>query len=475
MESTPLVADNNQEGKSKLGNLLKANVVFLVYHLAVNIHEPLLTQYLYKRYSDELFHNSTAHTSNQTSTCYLNESDPGYILREKVQDRTSNIQIVLTAISSPIQLISCMFLGAYSDFLGRRFLFIVPLIGELVRYMTLTIVIYWNLDLRYLYIGEVLDGISGGYNGVILASYAYTADNTPPMNSRTVGIAVIDFTTSLSSAVSQIMTGYFIKDLGYFYPSVTTSSLMLLPLLVVVILLPETINTDRRSQYPTPVKAVKNVFGFYFSKDFGPKRSLFWLSIAAYFLIYFNTGGVYIVEYLYQLNQPFCWGPELIGYYNMAVSLSRQLLGIPVIKLLHLCTSDPGICIITSVMQAGAYVLEGLADTNVMLFAVILPCGIASPLLPAVRAIMSRMAPAEMQGSLFAGVGLINIISAGMGVTVYNEIYDATVKIFRGFAFFVCAACHVLAVVIIVLFLCISHRIIDTDTSPVVVINDPDQ
>ncbi|XP_046575188.1 solute carrier family 46 member 3-like [Haliotis rubra] len=475
MESTPLVAGNDQEEKSKLGNLLKANVVFLVFHLAVNIHEPLVTQYLYTRFSDELFGNRTVHATNQTSACYLNESDPGYILQEKVQERTSNFQTVLTAISSSILLISCMFLGSYSDFLGRRFLFIVPLIGEFLRYSTLTVVICWDLDLRYMYIGEVLEGISGGYHGVILASYAYTADNTPPKNSRTVGIAVIDFTSNLSSAISQLMTGYFIKDTGFLYPSLTTSSLMLLSVIIVVALLPETINTDRRSQYPSPVKAVKNVFGFYFSKDFGPKRSLFWLSTAAYFLIYFNKGGIYIVEYLFQLNQPFCWGPELIGYFNMALALSRQFLGIPVIKLFHLCTSDPVICIITSLIQAGAYVLEGLADTNFMLFAAALPNGIASPLLPAVRAIMSRMAPAEMQGSLFAGVGLMNILSAGLGVTAFNQMYDATVKIFRGFAFLVCAACHLLAIVIIVVFLCLSRRTIDINTSTNVVNNDSDQ
>ncbi|XP_067681223.1 lysosomal proton-coupled steroid conjugate and bile acid symporter SLC46A3-like [Haliotis asinina] len=475
MESMPLLADNDQEEKSKLGNLLKANVVFLVFHLSVNIHEPLVTQYLYNRFSDEVFGNSTVHSINKTSTCYLNESDPGYILQEKVQERTSNFQTVLTAISSSLLLISCMFLGSYSDFLGRRFLFIVPLIGEFLRYSTLTIVICWNLDLRYMYIGEVLEGISGGYHGVILASYAYTADNTPPNNSRTVGIAVIDFTTCLSSAISQLSTGYFIKDTGFLYPCLTASSPMLLSVIIVVVLLPETINTERRSQYPSPVKAVKNVFGFFFSKDFGPKRSLFWLSTGAYFLIYFNKGGIYVVEYLFQMNQPFCWGPELIGYFIMAGSISRQLLGIPVIKLFHLCTSDPVICIITSLIRAGAYVLESLADTNFMLFAVVLPTGIASPLLPGVRAIMSRMAPTEMQGSLFAVVGLMNVLSGGLGVTAFNEMYDATVKIFRGFTFLVCAACHLLAMVFIVVFLCLSHRTIAINTPTNVVINDSGQ
>ncbi|XP_071080473.1 lysosomal proton-coupled steroid conjugate and bile acid symporter SLC46A3-like [Haliotis cracherodii] len=476
MESTPLLENKGKEDKSKLGNLLKANVVFLVFHLAINIRNPLITQYLYKRYSDEEFNNSTgsANYPNQKSKCYLNVSDPSYMLQEKVQENTSNCQTILTAIGSSGAVISCMFLGAYSDFLGRRFLFIVPLVGEVLKFWLLTVVIYWNLDLRYLYIGEVFEGISGGYNGVILASYVYTADNTPPKNSRTVGIAVIDFTTYLASAASQVITGYFIKDLGYLYPSVTTASLMLLSLVLVVVLLPETIKTDRKSQYPTPVKAVKNVFGFYFSKDFGPKRSLFWLSLASYFILYFSQGGLYVVEYLFQLNLPFCWGPELIGYFNMALSLTKQFLGIPVIKLLHLCTSDPGICIITSIIQAGAYVLHGLANTDVLLFSFVLPNGLAAPLLPALRAIMSRMAPAEMQGSLFAGIGLVNIISSTIGITAFNEMYDATVKILRGFAFFVCAGFQLLSAVIIVVFLVTSRSVVDTDTSTVVVINDND-
>ncbi|XP_067680556.1 proton-coupled folate transporter-like, partial [Haliotis asinina] len=320
----------------------------------------------YKRYYDEEFDNSTTFdkTRNQTSKCYVNESDPGYMLQERVQDLTSNCQTILTAIGYSGAVISCMFLGAYSDFLGRRFLFVVPLIGEVLKFWLLTVVIYWNLDLRYLYIGEVFEGITGGYNGVILASYAYTADNTPPKNSRTLGIAVIDFSAYLAAAVSSVVTGFFIKDLGYLYPSITTASLMLLSLILVVVLLPETIDSERRSQYPSPVKAVKNVFGFYFSKGFGPRRKLFWLSLASYFILYFSQRGVNYIEYLFQLNLPFCWGPELIGYFNIAFSLSRQFLGIPVIKLLHLCTSDPGICIITSVIQAGAYVLHRFANTD---------------------------------------------------------------------------------------------------------------
>ncbi|XP_046575215.1 proton-coupled folate transporter-like [Haliotis rubra] len=331
----------------------------------------------------------------------------------------------------------------------------------------MTLVIYWNLDLKYLYIGEVFEGVSGGFNGVILASYAYTADNTPPKNSRTIGIALIDFTTYLAAAASQVITGYFIKDLGYLYPSITTTSLMLLSLILVVVLLPETINKDRRSQYPSPVKAVKTVFGFYFSKDFGQRRSLFWLSLTAYFITYFSMNGVFFMEYLFQLNLPFCWGPELIGYFNMALYLSRQMLGIPVIKLLHLCTSDPEICIITSVILSVSFVLNGVANTDVMIFLSVLPNGIAAPLLPALRAIMSRMAPPEMQGSLFAGIGLVNIISLVTGTTVFNEMYNATVKMLRGFAFFACAGCQLLSAVTMVVFLYTSRRRIVTDTSTV--------
>ncbi|XP_046575170.1 proton-coupled folate transporter-like [Haliotis rubra] len=467
MESTPPLENKAKEEKSKLGNLIKVNIVFLVYQLSVNVHDPVLTQYLYQRYSDEVFGNSTksASTANQTSKCYVNESDPGYLLQERVQVLTSNCQTILTAIGNSTALISCMFLGAYSDFLGRRFLFILPLVGQILKNVLTIFVIYWILDLKYLYVSEVIEGVSGGYNGVILATYAYTADNTPPKNSRTVGIAVLDFTTYLAAAVSEVITGYFIKYLGYLYPSITTTSLMLLSLILVVVLLPETINKDRRSQYPSPVKAVKNVFGFYFSKDFGQTRSLFWLSLTAYFITYFSLSGVFFLEYLFQLNLPFCWGPELIGYFNMALALSRQILGIPVIKLLHLCTSDAGLCIITSVILAVSYVLNGVANTDVMLFLCVLPSGIAAPLLPALRAIMSRMAPPEMQGSLFAGIGLVNIISSGTGMIIFNEMYNATVKMLRGFVFFAGAGCQLLCAVIIVVFLCISRRRSVTDTS----------
>ncbi|XP_046575165.1 solute carrier family 46 member 3-like isoform X3 [Haliotis rubra] len=85
------------------------------------------------------------------------------------------------------------------------------------------------------------------------------------------------------------------------------------------------------------------------------------------------------------------------------------------------------------------------------------------------------MAPPEMQGSLFAGIGLVNIISGNLGMTAFNEIYNATVEMLRGFAFFACAGFQFLSGVVIVVFLCVSHRVVDTDASTVVVINEEDR
>ncbi|XP_046575211.1 solute carrier family 46 member 3-like [Haliotis rubra] len=478
MESTPLLqVHKDSEDRSKLGNLVKANIVLLIFHLASYMRSPVLSQYLYQRYSSELVDNGTAtFSTNASSKCFVNKSDPAYQTHAQAEEMSNNLTVMFSYISVPLCIITSTLLGSYSDFIGRRILFVVPLMGEGLRNALCTAIMYWDMDLRYMYIGEAITGITAGAYGVNLASYVYTADNTPPKASRTVGMAVLDFTTYFAAALSQAGTGYFITYMGFVWPTFVTAALVFLSVFFVVVLLPETVPLEKKqSPCVAPTKAIKNVFGFYFSKDFGRKRSLFWIAFIALFVTSVGNSGTGYIDYMLVLNQPFCWGPEMIGYVNMAAMLLNQFLSVGVVKLFHMCSTDEMIAILTALVRGGSDVLHGLAYTDYMIYVQTVLSALAAPMMPVIRGIVSRLAPAHIQGSLFAGLTVAGAVATMLGMTIYGAVYDATVETMRGFVYYTSGGTRALTAAILVVFYCVAPGILRQIKTETIIINDQDE
>jgi hypothetical protein len=71
----------------------------------------------------------------------------------------------LDVVSGAIAVMVNLLLGSYSDFLGRRFVLLLPLLGHFLRNLTAPVIIYWDLGLPALYAGYVFDGLCGGSAG----------------------------------------------------------------------------------------------------------------------------------------------------------------------------------------------------------------------------------------------------------------------------------------------------------------------
>ena len=83
----------------------------------------------------------------------------------QVQDKSADLLMRLDLISGGISVLVNVFLGSYSDVLGRRFVLLLCLSGHFLRNVTAPVIIYWNLGLPALYSGYVIDGLCGGSSG----------------------------------------------------------------------------------------------------------------------------------------------------------------------------------------------------------------------------------------------------------------------------------------------------------------------
>ena len=74
------------------------------------------------------------------------------------------------------------------------------------------------------------------------------------------------------------------------------------------------------------------------------------------------------VEGFYLLNAPFCFGPDKIGIFNALKVGIQQVIGIVLVAVLLMFTSDEVIALIGCISYGASFVLEALATSELMLY-----------------------------------------------------------------------------------------------------------
>nr|KAG5687829.1 hypothetical protein BaRGS_025469 [Batillaria attramentaria] len=136
------------------------------------------SQYVYRRVADEYTDDLDA-IENATSedTCGVNKvntSSPGYQIYAQISAESSRWTMYQTLSSGLPPIITILILGAYSDQVGRRVLFLLPLGATAIRGAILSLVIYFDLHLAFVLVGEFVEGLTGG--SLMIATFSYTSD-----------------------------------------------------------------------------------------------------------------------------------------------------------------------------------------------------------------------------------------------------------------------------------------------------------
>ena len=74
------------------------------------------------------------------------------------------------------------------------------------------------------------------------------------------------------------------------------------------------------------------------------------------------------VEYLYQIASPFCWDSVKIGVYGAIRTSFCNIGSILMIAVFQLFTSDAVIALLGCVTTIATLIVEGLAQTDTMLY-----------------------------------------------------------------------------------------------------------
>ena len=323
-------------------------------------------EWLQNKIQREIFPNQTLSLDKVCGV--VNQSDPNYDKHAKVQQVAARWQMYLTIGSKGICVFSTFIYTAYTDCFGRRFLFILSSFSMFVLSSLIAAIIYFDAHLIYIVGAETLYGLFGSHYGFEAASFIYIADLTSPGTQRSISMFLLAASKTLGEAIGAFTVGFYIQSTEYFYPVLTSASLLLFLFILVSFAIPESLKKDRRIPRPSVLELLKRPFAFYTSSDFKHSRCSFLLLLFAFAFADMTVTHRKSMETLYQLGLPFCWNPVKIGLFATAVCLGQNVLGFGFLKLVQQWLSDVSISLLGALTNAGSFIIEGLASTSLVLY-----------------------------------------------------------------------------------------------------------
>lgn len=396
-------------------------------------------QYVYAKVQKDIFPDVTSF--NASGVCTVNTSSEDYVKQTKVQQTAATWNLYYSLAAGIPAIFSNIILGSSTDKFGRKFLFFLPCFGTFVRMSVSALGINLNIDLKVHLIGYFVEGLTGQMFTMLLVCFTYVADITSADGkSRSFGITMIELSIGLAVALFSFSTGFFIQAYGFFYP-ILSAGIMVGVSVVLVFFIPETFPKEKRKSNESTFAKLKTAYDLFFGTFNRGRRWMYNTLMFVFAVTMFTVFGRSSVEPLYQLNAPFCWSPEKLGYYGALRSALQQMFGMGMIKVLQFFISDEAVALLGCVSFAAAYTLEGLAKTDTVMY--IVPVVGASGLLtiPMCRSLMSKLTRSDQQGAIFAAIGAVETAFNLGGSVAANEIYSYTVGFYRGFVFFVFTGC----------------------------------
>jgi hypothetical protein len=138
--------------------------------------------------------------------------------------------------------------------------------------------------------------------------------------------------------------------------------------IIAVFFLPETHQKQNRANKTSLCTNIKRLAILYTSDNFLKKRSSYIILLVTYFFTELTNTQRASLEMLYQLGQPFCWPSEKIGLFSAARHATQGIAGAVLIAPLKRCLSDVSIATWSALFNAGSYVLEAFAKSDLIMY-----------------------------------------------------------------------------------------------------------
>jgi len=413
--------------------------VLFFYAFGFFISVPVLQQYVYHRLSvAKGFPYDFQQENRGCGSQSLNKSMKK--LEKEVQSYASYFQLGYVMFSALPSIVIALFMGGWTDKVGRRPALIVPVLGSALEAAVIIVVMYLKLPIYCLFIGSFLHGICGYYTTIILACMSYIADTTE-QSLIALRLGIIELIVFLGGMVAQVSSGLWIEKLGFIAPFWFVFGCHVVALIYSIFFVPESrLNSTAERGRLFSMENFKSPWRVYSKASGSRKRNLILLTIGTG-IVSVGVMSTTSVVNLFVLNSPLCFSPEKVGYFSAFRQSMQGVGGVLTIKVFGMCLADVNVTRIAVLSYAGFLVLLGFSTTLLMVF--------MSPLVgifggaggPVLRAMMSKIVSADDQGSLFSATSSVEMLCTFGGTAMLTSLYPKSLKFNApGFVFLLAAA-----------------------------------
>jgi MFS family permease len=342
--------------------------VAFLFVTAYNLTFASFGQYVYIKLQNENF--PGIRVNKTTAYCEVNTSSDNFRIQEDVQQKAAIWGIYFYMSGGFTSIIANFILGAYTDRFGRKFLFILPCVGTIVRTSMAIVGMHYDLPLYYYIAGYFLEGCTGQIFNIFQITYLYAADITENGKARSVGIVIVELAFGLGTVAPTLAVGFILEETGSFLIPFYISLGILVFTLFLIFLLPETYPKAIRNQrkYTSKFENLRDASDLFFSKKNAGRRWMYFTTILVFSFTVYNLFGRTAMEGLYLLNYPLCWNPTKIGVFGALRLALQQIIGMMSVKLFHICMNDEMIAIIGCVSYAASFFIEAYATNDLMMY-----------------------------------------------------------------------------------------------------------
>ena len=313
----------------------------------------------------------------------------------------------LTLSYSAMQFLSAPVLGGLSDKYGRRPVLLASLFGLGIDYIFLA----FAPTIGWLFAGRILAGITGAS---FTTAMAYIADvSTPEKRAQNFGLIGAAF--GIGFIVGPVIGGLF-SEYGLRVPFLISAGLSLLNWLYGYFILPESLAPENRRNFDwkraNPVGSLLQV------KKYPALGGL----LLTLFLLYLASHAVQS-GWAYYTMEKFAWTEKAVGY---SLGFAGLVVGVVQGGLIRVIIPKIGqikAVFYGLILYMVGFILFAFASEGWMMYAFLLPYGLAGIFGPAMQGLISNQVKADSQGEIQGVMAGLMSASAIVGPLIMTNLF----------------------------------------------------